>query len=391
MKTASDREITVLLVEDNPADADWIRETLLDADAAFRVQWAAGLAPALERLRGKHFDLVLLDLMLPDSAGPETFHRLSRRAGDTAIVILSGLQDADLALEAVKQGAQDYLVKGRTPPEILARALRYAVERQRSLIETRALTRTSRQPAELTAFIGAKGGVGTTTVAANVAALLGRQEEVIAAELDGMGAGFTDCFRIPPSVASVWDVEHPDAREISRRLWKLPSGLRVLRGAQVSDNFREVSAEQVDAVLEALSWMARRVIFDAPSRPCSAVCAAMRRANSIVLVVEREPGAVSAARHMLNFLRDVCLAPGLIQAVVVNRVSFACPIALAEIERHLEVPILGVIPPNPDLCVQARRAGSPVAFYQPESALGASLIELAEKLTAGTLAAAQRA
>jgi len=108
-------------------------------------------------------------------------------------------------------------------------------------------------------------------------------------------------------------------------------------------------------------------------------------------VLEREPGAVSAARRVLDLLRGVGLAPGLIQAAVVNRVSFACPIALSEIERHLEVPIVGVVPPNPDLCVQARKAGSPIVFYQPESALGASLIELAGKLAAGTLVAAQRA
>lgn len=391
MKFAADRELAVLLVEDNPADAEWIQEVLEESRGGFSLRRVERLAQALEQLSREAFDLVLLDLMLPDSAGLETFLQVRRLRPDTALVVLSGLQDEELALRAVRQGAQDYLVKTGVPPEMLARTLRYAVERQRTLAQARLRSPRPLKAGEVIAFLGAKGGVGTTTVAANVAAALARHGAVIAAELDGCGAGLCDWFRIPNSSASVWEMDHPEETDVSRRLWKLPSGLRILPGPSAATNLTEITAAQVEAVLEALSWMAERVILDLPSRASAAVGAAIRRATAVLLVLEREPGAVAAARRMLEFLRSVCLVQGLIRAVVVNRVSFACPMSLAEIQQQLEIPVAAVIPPNPDLLVQARKSGSPVVFCQPDSAVGASLIELAEKLAEATLAAAQRA
>lgn len=382
--------LSILLVEDNPADAEWIAEALGQFGSLFRCQHAETLAAALERLRRAAPDVVLLDLMLPDSRGLDTFRRLQDAAGDAALVVLSGLQDQRAALEAVREGAQDYLIKGRISPEVLARALQYAAERQRNLQRTRAQL-ARRKPGEVIAFIGAKGGVGTTTVASNVAASLARSGSVVAAEIDGFGAGFVECFRLPGLRGTVWELARPSAEEVARQLWKLPSGLRILPGPAAGGNFAEASAEQVDAVVEALSWLADRVILDLPARASNAVAAALRRADQVVLVAEREPGAVAAGRRLLEFLRTACRMEGLVRAVIVNRVSFACPMPLNDIERCLEAPIIAVMPPNADLCQQARRAGAPVVFFQPESALATSLTELASKLVEGVLSVAHTA
>lgn len=215
--------------------------------------------------------------------------------------------------------------------------------------------------------------------AASVAAVLARRTAVIAAELDGRGAGLAEYFRIQSPGDSVWEVERPDEAEVSRRLWKLPAGLRVLLGAQAAPDGEEW-VRKFETVLEAVVWMADRVILDLPWTAWSLVRAAIRHADLVVLVVEREPGAIAAGRRMVEQLRKECLVEGLVRAVIVNRVALACPASLSEIEQQLGVPVAAVVPPNPDLCIQARKSGAPVVFFQPESPVAVSLVELSGKL-----------
>ena len=138
MSRMDDRPIRVLLVEDNPGDARLIREALKDAEAidsagpTFQLVRAERLADALARVADSDVDVVLLDLSLPDSHGFETFARAQARASGVPIVVLSGLDDRALAVRSVREGAQDYLVKGQVDGGVLARSLRYAVERRQA-------------------------------------------------------------------------------------------------------------------------------------------------------------------------------------------------------------------------------------------------------------------
>ena len=135
------QSLHVLLVEDNPGDARLLRTLLSAVPADFTWVYAERLSAAIELLRSEPLDLVLLDLSLPDSQGLETFTRLFPHAICLPIVVLTGTDDETLALQAVQAGAQDYLVKGRLDGELLARALRYAVERKRSDAALRAKNR----------------------------------------------------------------------------------------------------------------------------------------------------------------------------------------------------------------------------------------------------------
>jgi two-component system, sensor histidine kinase and response regulator len=122
----------VLLIEDNPGDADLIREYLRDVRVSrIELEHAGTLADGLQRLAHEPFDAVLVDLGLPDSCGLDTFRRVRSQASDAAIIVASGVGDESLALEAVQEGAQDYLVKGEIDSGNLERALRYAIERKR--------------------------------------------------------------------------------------------------------------------------------------------------------------------------------------------------------------------------------------------------------------------
>jgi PAS domain S-box-containing protein len=125
------RPIKVLLVEDNPGDARLIVELLRDVQAdEFDLEHVDRLAPALERLGQAGVDVVLLDLGLPDSNGLDTFEQTHRGAPGKPIIVVSGLDSEQVAVEAVRAGAQDYLVKGRIEGQLLARIIRYAIERQ---------------------------------------------------------------------------------------------------------------------------------------------------------------------------------------------------------------------------------------------------------------------
>lgn len=127
-----DIPIKILLVEDNPGDARLIREMLDEVETgSFAMEWVPRLSDGLERLSQGEIDLVLLDLGLPDSQGLDTFSQAYAHAPEIPFVLLTGLDDETLALSAVRQGAQDYLVKGETDGNALFRAIRYAAERKK--------------------------------------------------------------------------------------------------------------------------------------------------------------------------------------------------------------------------------------------------------------------
>jgi PAS domain S-box-containing protein len=129
MQRASTR---LLLVEDNPGDAKLVEWHLArPGDCEFVIGRADRLAEALLLLEAGSFDVVLLDLSLPDSTGLATVRRVRTAAGMTPIVVMTGLDDEETALAALRSGAQDYLVKGKFESRDLVRALRHSIERER--------------------------------------------------------------------------------------------------------------------------------------------------------------------------------------------------------------------------------------------------------------------
>jgi serine phosphatase RsbU (regulator of sigma subunit) len=126
----ADRRIDVLLVEDNRGDARFIREMFAEAQGTeFEVTWVDRLGAGLGRARDGRFDVVLLDLSLPDSQGLATFRAFRAAAPGLPVVVLTGLDDAAVAEQAVQEGAQDYLAKGQVDPVALVHALCYAISR----------------------------------------------------------------------------------------------------------------------------------------------------------------------------------------------------------------------------------------------------------------------
>ena len=132
-----DREaLRVLAIEDNPGDAILVREMLFDADpVGFNLVHSDRLAAGIEELLDKGADCVLLDLSLPDAEGLDALAQVRTVAIDVPIIVFSGRSDETIAVRAVQEGAQDYLIKGQVDARLLGRAINYAVERKRAEVE----------------------------------------------------------------------------------------------------------------------------------------------------------------------------------------------------------------------------------------------------------------
>jgi serine phosphatase RsbU (regulator of sigma subunit) len=126
------RSLSLLLVEDDRADALLVEDLISEAVADIEVVWAQSMAHAERELASARPDCVLLDLNLPDANGMDALDRIAKRDSTVPIVVLTGRNDEFFGASAVAAGAQDYLVKGRVEPEMLRRALLYAIERKRA-------------------------------------------------------------------------------------------------------------------------------------------------------------------------------------------------------------------------------------------------------------------
>lgn len=172
----TNQTIRVLLVEDNPGDIQLIHNLLAEAPSVhFTWEHVEQLSIATKILSTEPFDLVLLDLSLPDSQGLDTFSRLYPHAICLPIVILTDFDDEPFALKAVQAGAQDYFVKGQLDGELLVRALRHAIQRKRTetalRVKIRELTVMAQQ-LESAIMIGHELNNSLSTVSLSIRTLL---------------------------------------------------------------------------------------------------------------------------------------------------------------------------------------------------------------------------
>lgn len=138
MNNKDNKIIKVLSVEDNPELATLMQKVLpQDKTNTFELEVVDCLSRGLERLSEGRFDILLLDLNLPDSQGLDTFIRVHTQVTQIPIIVLTGLENETLAMEALRMGAQDYLVKGQFDIVLLTRFIRYAIERYENLEQLR--------------------------------------------------------------------------------------------------------------------------------------------------------------------------------------------------------------------------------------------------------------
>jgi diguanylate cyclase (GGDEF)-like protein len=176
-------EVRALLVEDDPADAEYIRELLSgEKVACLELLHVDRLSRALELLGRGEFDVVLLDLGLPESHGLDTLERMREAVRKVPVIVLTGLDDEAVATKAVQEGAQDYLPKGELDGKLLVRSIRYAVERHRLLEAQRALSLND----ELTGLYNRRGFTILARQQLGAVQRMGKRQLLLFADLDSM-------------------------------------------------------------------------------------------------------------------------------------------------------------------------------------------------------------
>jgi len=384
----SEAPFRILLVEDNPGDVRLIKQILSEAPGLrFEMTVAGRVAEALEKLEKQSFDVILLDLSLPDSQGLDTFHTVYARAPEVPIVVLTGLADETAGVRAVQAGAEDYLIKGQCDSELLVRSIRYAMVRHEKL---RATLRDGEkfQRGRVVGFIGAKGGVGTTTVALNVATVLAsEQRNVVIVELRPFIGTLAAALKQAPqrNLSQLLALEPAAINqvEIGARLVTLPFGLRVLFGPQGVEEFREISPEQAEVIVETLASVADYVVLDLPWEPLESTAAAVRHCDFVGLVSQPEPQSVFASKAILQLLRQWGVSGQACGLVVVSKALVGEALSLKQMSEELGLGVVGVMAPAPDLCLSAERMGEPLVINQPNSVAAANLVDLTNRIVSG--------
>ena len=175
--------LTILLIEDNELDAVLVSEMLSRARGlSARIVRCDRLGAGLVHVAGGGVDLILLDLSLPDSRGLETFDQVRAAAPDIPLIVMSGSGDEDLAVTTVRNGAQDYLVKGQITIESLARSIQYGLERHRMLKSLRGLSMLD----ELTGLYNRRGFLSLGGGHLELARRGARRFVLVYADLDGL-------------------------------------------------------------------------------------------------------------------------------------------------------------------------------------------------------------
>lgn len=250
--------------------------------------------------------------------------------------------------------------------------------------------------ARIISLQGVKGGVGASTTALNLAALLTRQGKTILAEMRAGLGSLSSHLRPRRKIRTLADLtaiqaDAITAADLADCLWPCPQipGMSILFGPQSRVRDCDWTAH-VSRILRIAAASADYLVVDLPHCVSAVNRAVLRATDNFILLLERDALCLEAGKRMLGALDSESLLPHSTAAVVVSRVPLAAPVELAEVERELNLPVIGSLPPAPDLCLLAYQSQTAVVALDPEALLASSYARLAEKLTAALPAAHPR-
>lgn len=374
----------VLLIEDDLEYYEFIRAVLAACGEMFEVKSAASLHAAAALIKGYAPGVILVDLNLPDSSGYETFLRVRELAPATPVVVLTGLDDDQLAIRAVEDGAQDYLVKSLTQPRFIVRCVHMALSRQKRQVAP--AETLSAAPASVLSFLGSKGGVGTSTTAVNIAALLALNGfKTVLMELQPGRPGTLSLYLQGGRARSLNGLLNKSAdtftpSDLQLCLVEAQPGLHVLSPACSDGVWGPLDSNHVRAIVTAARHLGRFVVLDLPAHLDEAVAEALNLSDSITLLVDRESAAVYCGPVSLEQIRMATSRNKEVRLTVINRTALELPLPIADIEKQLKMHSLASIPAAGAGIALSQTAGVPLVLLYPDDAFSVAHLELAEYL-----------
>jgi DNA-binding response OmpR family regulator len=373
-------ELTILLIEDEPDAAALVQHVLGRGNAGgIAVEPARDLKSGLSLLARRRFDAILLDLNLPDSSGFDTFAAVRQNAADAAVIVLTGHEDEALALQAVRSGADEYLIKNDIRDRFLAQRVRYAVERRRSQAMGR---EQSPKNGRIFTFLGAKGGSGSSTLVVNLAAVLAQSgKSVLAIEMMPEYGSFAALLNHAPA----WNLSTllhraPEAiyiETLASCLESCNAGFQVLFGPQHPDEYGHIPPGHARALIAAARRLADYVLIDASSTLSPAVREVIPHSALTALVVERNRLGLHAALARAPVMEAIAGSSDTVGVMLVDKAPYSEFLGSGEFGRQLGARIVGILPPGPEL--QSGGEVLPVAQW-PEGPYSQCLQEMALRL-----------
>jgi Flp pilus assembly CpaE family ATPase len=329
-----------LLVVDSANDASAVLKMLERVDRVLvRTQCAENLVSALNALAQGTFDAVLVELSLPDSQGLATFETIQRHARGVPIVIHTAAANEAQALTAVERGAQDYLIKGRMTSDALIRVLQYSIARRKGMAQA---GKTGTPEAKVIGILGAKGGVGATTVASHFSVELKRQTggRVLLLDLDcsARSAAFLLKVESPYSIVdAAADLHRLDADYWKRLVATTPGGLDVLPAPGAAGFAEQPSGDRVRHVLRFAKALYEFIVVDL-GRLNPHTMSLLEEVGEVYVVATDGLLEMFEASRVLRKLQDLGFADSRLR-LVFNRASKSALIAGADIEKALGHPV----------------------------------------------------
>jgi len=373
----------ILIVDDEPNVLHMVSYAL-NAEG-FEVVVAQNGTEALIKVLTEAPDLILLDVMLPDMSGVEVCEQLRKRQEniDLPIIILSALDQVSDKVKCLEAGADEYVTKPIAPQELIAR-IKALLARFRQVRGP-----SSKSPGKVLGFIGAKGGVGTTTVALNIAsALVMTEKKVVAVEIRSSYGTFSAQLNLdkPQGLVSLHELNQEiiDEHEVSLHLINLPSGLCLLVGPQDVAEYRGIQPQKIEKVIEIISSMADYTILDLACYPSNINQTAIRCCDLVALIVEPESTALASGIVAVDQLRSWGVYGNRLGIIVVNRTPLVNPLKLDQLKTALGYEIIGVIPSAAEALIASQRAGLPITLFQPIGDVSKAYSDITKKISVST-------
>lgn len=370
----------ILIVDDDPNALRLIGYAL--QRQGYGVTAAQDGEEALAKAQSEKPDLIILDIMMPAMDGYEVLRRLraSPSMAHVPVILFTARSQVDDKIAGFEAGADDYLTKPVTPAELIARV--------KALLLRAKYTTPAAPQAKVIGFLGIKGGVGTTSVALNVAVALSQQDKQVAliecqpytgtvARQMGLRPRYTLAFLGQQEARAL------DKATVEGCVTQHDTGVRVIPAPlEPASDTQPMTPAHAEALAKHLDELAEIVILDLGSQVSPTVRKLLGRCDHVIFVTEPDEVSLHLTRGLLQKEREsLGMRPNaLTHVVVVNRVRTAVTLSRTEVEKTLDRELLALVGPAPELFHQGAREGRPAILLQPEGLHANIFRQLAEAL-----------
>lgn len=375
----------ILIIDD---DLDTLRLVgLMLQRQGYQISAATNGQQGLDKAFDEDPDLILLDIMMPDMDGYEVTRQLRKNPSttETPILMFTAKTQLDDKVIGFEVGANDYLTKPTHPSELQAR-VKTLLSRA---IDKKDAVSANEESGYLIGVLGARGGLGTTSLAVNLAASLHtrtKSDVILAEMLPGQGALALDLGTAGPKglvdLLSVGKLNEMTRDKVRESLTSHPSGLKLLLSSDRPRDMHLINqTANYEMAVKRLAGQARFTILDLGVGLQPFAEKILPLCNEILVVIEGVPNTIIHAKALVDDIAALGISRKCIHVVLNNRMRSDTQLPSSQVQTKLEHDIISTLTPAPELFVQATRMQTPAVICQPDSLTGRQILKLVDFFT----------